>query len=83
MCHSENRLFCCPGAGYDIRTNPHPPGLVAPPGERRPESVTHGLWEEGRGWEGKEDGARDREKRTSLPHKTRQAESANAGRGLT
>lgn len=68
MCHSESRLFCCPGAGYGIRTNPRPPGSGAPPGERHPESATHGLWEEGRGWEGKEDRVRDREREIVTTH---------------
>lgn len=53
MCRSESRLFRCPGAGCGIRTNPHPPGSASPPRERRPGLATHGLWEEGRGWEGK------------------------------
>lgn len=61
MFHYESRLFRCPGAGCGIRTNPHPPGSAAPPAERRPGLATHGLWEEGRGWEGKEEGVRDRE----------------------
>lgn len=83
MCRCESRLVPCPGAGCGIRTSPRPPGSAAPPAERRPGSATRGLWagREGlrRGHRGKGGGQRE----GKLMRTTRQALSANAGRGLT
>lgn len=84
MCRSESRLAPGPGAGCGTRTSPRPPGSAAPPAEKRPGSATRGLWEEGReglqrGHRGKGGGQRD----GKLMHTTRQALSADAGRGLT